>query len=186
METKQSLQIIESMFAESRKSLHKNSFYFILWGALLMPLGIAESLFYGEEMLWVQWPVVGIIGGLISGVYGKKEDKRSGISTMGDRITSYTWGAFAVTMIIAIVYTVSNQLHPAAMILLLAGSATFISGGISKFKPFVWGGIALEIGALCCAFVLAPQYHGLVFSASLLLGYLIPGIMLKKSENGAA
>lgn len=186
METKQSLQIIESMFTESRKSLHKNSFYFILWGALLIPLGITESIFFGEKLLWVQWPIIGTIGGVISAIYGKKEDKRAGVTTMGDRITLYTWGAFGISMVIAIVYTVSNNLHPAAMILLLAASATFISGGISKFKPFVWGAGALAIGALLCAFYIQAQYHGLVFSSSLFLGYVIPGIMLKKSENGAA
>ena len=83
MESKQSIKIIESMLNESRQSLHNNSFYFILWGALLIPAGIAEFLFYGHEYLWLEWPIIGILGGAISAIYGRNEDKRSGVKTIG-------------------------------------------------------------------------------------------------------
>ena len=183
MESKQSIKIIESMLNESRRSLHNNSFYFILWGALLIPAGIADFLFYGNENLWMIWPIIGVLGGIISTIYGRKEDKRSGVKTIGDRITSYTWGAFVFTLIFSIAYSVGQNLSPVPLILMLAGSATFISGGISKFTPFILGGIALELGAILSGFVFDPIYHGLIFSACIFLGYVIPGIILKKSEN---
>ena len=183
MENKQSIKIIENMFNESRKSLHNNSFYFILWGALLIPAGIVEFLFYGNENLWMIWPTIGVLGGIISAIYGRKEDKRSGITTTGDRIINYTWGAFVMTLIFSIAYSVDRNLSPVPLILMLAGSATFISGGISKFTPFILGGVALELGAILSGFVFEPIYHGLIFSGSIFLGYVIPGIILKKSEN---
>ena len=184
METTKSLEIIESMLMESRKSLHRNSFYFILWGALLIPAAIAEYFMQGQSNFWIIWPIIGITGGIISAIYGKKEDKASGVSTAGDRITSYTWGAFGFTLILAIAYSVYNHLPPQTLILMLAGSATFISGGISKFKPFIWGGVILEIGAVLCAFVIDAHYHSLVFAVSILAGYVIPGIILRKEEHG--
>ncbi|MFT5168958.1 MAG: hypothetical protein ACI8P3_004204 [Saprospiraceae bacterium] len=182
MESIQSIKIIESMLQESRKSLHNNSFYFILWGMLLIPAGIVEFLFYGDGNFWIVWPIIGILGGIISAIYGRKEDKQSGLQTIGDRITLYTWGAFGITLIIVIAYSMHHNLSPHPLILMLAGSATFISGGISKFNPFIWGGIILELGAILCGFVLAPPYHGLIFACSIFLGYVIPGIMLKKVE----
>ena len=66
METTQSIEIIESMFKESKKSLHRNSFYFIIWGLLLVPAGIAEYLLFENENFWMIWPAVGILGGIIS------------------------------------------------------------------------------------------------------------------------
>jgi len=183
MEPTKSIEIIESMLSETRKSLHRNSFYFILWGALLIPAGIAEYILYGKAYFWTIWPAVGILGGIISAIYGKKESERAGTKTAGDRITEYTWGAFVFTMIIGITYSVYNQLTPHVIILMLAGMATFISGGISKFKPFVIGGILLEVGAICCAFFVEPMYHSLIFSASILVGYVWPGLTLRKSEN---
>ena len=130
------------------------------------------------------WPSVGILGGIISFVYGIKDGKRTGMMTYGDRITLFTWGGFGFTLILSIVFSVYNQLSPHALVLMLAGLATFISGGISKFKPFIYGAIVLEIGAILCAFFIEPSMQGLIFAASMLFGYILPGIILKKSENG--
>ena len=186
MQTSQSIEIIETMLRESKKSLHRNSFYFLIWGLLLVPAGIAEYYLFGTDRFWLIWPVVGIIGGLISTIYGIKEGKRTGVETASDRIYSYTWGAFIFTLIFIIVYTQLNNLPPHAMILMLAGMATFISGGIAKFNPFIYGGIALGTGAIMCAFLIDVPYHGLVFAGSILLGYVIPGFILRKQEHGQA
>ena len=183
METIKSIEIIESMIRESKKSLYRNSFHFILWGALLVPAGIAEYILYGKENFWMIWPVVGIIGGIISFIYGMKEGKRAGVETAGDRITSFTWGAFGFTLIFAIAFTLYNHLSPHALILMLAGYATFVSGGISKFKPFIIGGIVMEIGAILCAFIIDGSNQSLVFATAILFGYLIPGLSLRKLEN---
>ncbi|PJB55067.1 MAG: hypothetical protein CO098_18350, partial [Bacteroidetes bacterium CG_4_9_14_3_um_filter_41_19] len=66
MKTTQSIEIIEAMFKENKKSLHRNSFYFIMWGILLIPTGIAEYLLYGHPSFWMIWPAMGIMGGIIS------------------------------------------------------------------------------------------------------------------------
>ncbi len=183
MEPTKSIEIIEGMLLESKKSLHRNSFYFLVWGFLLVPAGIAEYYLQGKPLFMMIWPIVGMVGGVISMLYGRKESKRVGAETTGDRVTSYTWGAFLVTMFIGIGYTTYNGLSPHTIILLLAGMATFISGGISKFTPFVIGGILLQVAGIICAFVLEPSYHSLVFSAGIFVGYVIPGILLRRSEN---
>ena len=184
MKATQSLEIIEAMLQESKKSLHRNSFYFILWGLLMVPAGIAESLLIGTQHFWVIWPIMGGLGGIISFLYGRKEEKRSGSSTSGDRIISYTWGAFVFCLVFSIAFSLYLKVPPHALILMLAGMATFISGGISKFKPFVYGGIAMEIGAIACAFLVPSEFQGYVSAISLLMGYVVPGFMLKKVENG--
>lgn len=184
METSKSIEIIESMMSESKKSLAHNSFYFIFWGIILLGAGIAEFFLFGTDNFWIIWPTVGIIGGIVSFIYGIKDGKRAGMMTVGDRITAFTWGGFGFTLIFAIIFSLYNHLLPHALVLMLAGLATFISGGISKFKPFVYGAIAIEIGAILCAFYITPPFQGLIFAASMLVGYILPGVLLKKSENG--
>jgi hypothetical protein len=186
MEATQSLKIIEQMLKESKRSLHRNSFYFIMWAVLLIPAGVAEWYLFGQQTSWMVWPVMGIIGGIVSGIYGSKEGKRTGVQTAGDRITSFTWGAFIFCLIFSIAYSVANNMSPTPLIMMLAGYATFISGGISKFTPFMWGGAMLEVGAILCGFFVEPEFHGMVFAAGIFIGYLIPGLMLKKSEDGEA
>jgi len=186
METTKSIEIIERMLAESKKSLYNNSFYFLLWGALLVPAGIAEFLLQGTPYPWLPWPIIGISGGIIAMVYGKRQGEKSGVGTAADRITWFTWGAFGFSLFFVIAFSAVNNMLPHTLILLLAGSATFISGGISKFKPFIWGGIVLGLGAILCAFVIEPRYQSLTFSLFFFLGYVIPGIILRKEEHGNA
>ena len=183
METKQSIEIINQMLLESKKSLHRNSFYFILWGFLLIPAGVADYFLFETGNSWIGWPIMSVIGGIATAIYSRKEDKRSGTQTVGDRITLYTWGAFGFTLLFSIFFSVYNQISPYPLVLMLAGFATFVSGGISKFRPFILGGIALELGAITCAFFTDMPTHGLVFALSLILGYIIPGFLLKKTEH---
>lgn len=184
MDTTKSIEIIEGMLQESRKSLHRNSFYFILWGLLMAPAGIIESSFIDTKNSWMVWPIAGMLGGIISTIYSKKEAQRSGVQTAIDRITKYTWGAFGFALLFGIAFSIFNQLLPHSLVLLIAGFATFITGGITKFKPFIYGGIALELGAIACAFFVPPSLQGFVFAISISLGYIVPGFILKKSENG--
>jgi hypothetical protein len=186
MESAKSLEIIESMFNESRKSLTRHSFQFLLWGSLLVPAGIAEFLLRETNYFWIVWPIAGVTGGIIATIYAIREGKRVGVQTAGDRMMGFTWGGFGFTLFFAIAYSGVHQLPPHALILLTAGLATFISGGISKFSPFVWGGVTLGLGAMVAGFVVEPVYQSLVFSASLFLGYVIPGLMLRNVENGKA
>ena len=186
MKVVQSIEIIETMFMESKKSLRRSSFYFILWGLIMAPAGIAESLLIGKPNSWLIWPVIGVVGGLVSMIYGWKEEKRSGISTFADRIVGYTWGSFVFCLVLWIVYSVANQLPPHTIVLMLAGMATFITGGICSFKPFVWGGILIELGAISCAFFVPFEFQGYVSAISLILGYAIPGFMLRSIENDKA
>ena len=186
MDTLKSIQIIENMINETKKSIHRKSHYFILWGSLMALSGIVESIFINSKISWVVWPIAGILGGILSMIWDKKENKDIGLFTAVDRISNYTWGAFVFTLLFVIAFSIFNRLNPHALVLMVAGSATFISGGIMKFKPFIYGGIVLEIGALICAFLLPNALHGYCFSISIALGYIIPGIILRKTEYGQA
>jgi hypothetical protein len=186
METSKSLEIIETMMLESRKSMVKNSFHFILWAGLLVPAALTEYLLRDTSYFWMVWPVMGAMGGIIAMIYGRRQRKEAGVATLGDRIISYTWGGFVVALVFAIVYSVSLHQSPHTLVFLLTSLAVFINGGISKFKPFIFGASALFVGAFLCGFVVPTEYHSLVFAASILLGYLIPGLQLRKVENGQA
>ncbi len=146
METTKSLEIIEAMMSESRKSLHRNSFYFLLWGILLVPAGIA-----GISLSRYEFCMVCMACGRNSWrdyimIYGNRESKRTGVHTSTDRITYYTWGAFLFGLAFSIVYAVSNNMMPHALILAFTAVATFISGGISKFNHL--SGVEFLLGSV--------------------------------------
>ena len=62
--------------------------------------------------------------------------------------------------------------------ILLYGIGTYSSGGILKFKPLQWGGIAC-FGLCIVAAYLSYQYQILLTAIAVVISYLIPGYLLK-------
>ncbi|MCG8576501.1 MAG: hypothetical protein MI810_16565 [Flavobacteriales bacterium] len=188
MDAQQSVKIIEQMLKESKRHLLRNSFYFIFWACLLIPTALAEFFLMqkGFERSWMVWYFAGPIGGIVSYLYGARQGKKAEVLPTAARIVGFVWGAAGVCIIFSIAYAIFLKQPPHAMILMISGAATFVTGGISKFKPFVWGGIALAIGAVVTAFFVEAEYHSLVFAISLLVGYLIPGLRSRKIEHEQA
>jgi hypothetical protein len=184
MEPTKSVEIIEAMLKATRQSVSRNSFYFIFWGFVLIVAGIVEYLIKDHPNFWMVWPVVTTIGGIASGIYGFIDSRKSPVNTNTDRVIMFTWLGFVILLAFAIVFSVAHNLPPHALVLMLAGYATFITGGVTKFTPFVLGGVALELGAIACSFSELWGYNGLIFAASILIGYVAPGLMLRRKENG--
>ena len=186
MEITESVKIIERMMNESKRAFHHYSGYFILWGLIMAPAGIAEYMLLGYEYSWIVWPIASIIGGIISSILGRTQGKKQQAASAMDRVIGYTWAAFGFCLVLAIAYSVSIQRPPHTLVLMLAGAATFISGGISKFKPFIYGGLALELSAIACAFFVPAEFHSLIFAGGIVLGYVIPGFLLRNLEHEQA
>ncbi|PCJ67667.1 MAG: hypothetical protein COA58_00595 [Bacteroidetes bacterium] len=187
MQTEKQLEIIEAMVQASRKSQQRNSFYYILWGIIMATVSIVEYYCASNNIIfWQIWPISGTLGGVISGIYGYREGKKSEVNTTTDLVSSYIWSSFMITLAFVITFTVVNHIHPHALVLALAGLATFASGGISRFKPLMLGGIALWIGAIICGFVVTDVNISIIYAISLVLGYVIPGLILRKKEINEA
>ncbi len=184
MKAEKSIEIIEKMLVESQASLIKNSFFFILWGILMSIAGLIEFFTFNQSMYWLVWPIAGTVGGIISAVYGSRENKRTQIIHYGDKMMKYVWGGFVLALVLSVFFSVYHRISPAPIIMILAAYATFISGGISKLNALIYGSFALAIGAVLSGFLISTEYHGLVFAIAILLGYVYPGIVLNRRENG--
>lgn len=182
---KESLQLINNMIAEAKQSFMNFSFYFLMWGWLLFFAGIAEyclQYIVQFEHSYIGWPIVGIVGGIIAGIKGAKEGQEAGGMGYIDRVFSFLWSGFVITLILLILSVTVQGGNPNAYVMLLTGLPTFVSGGVMKFKPLIIGGIMFWVIALVSVFLL-PQYSALLFSLAIICGYIIPGYMLKKQEN---
>jgi hypothetical protein len=60
---------------------------------------------------------------------------------------------------------------------------TFITGGILRFRPLVVGGVLFWLFGMVSLFVW-PEQGALLFGLALVTGYIIPGILLKRQEDG--
>ena len=181
----ESLDIINQMVNQARFNFSKNSVFFIIWAVLL--IGAALYQFVAQQtqftqLFWIGWPIAGIAGGMISGFYGNRLEKQQGHTTHLDRMYNSIWMVYLATLIMMLVALGYNRIEPSGFIMVLTGLPTVLTGRLLKFPPLVYGGISLWVFGLLAIFVL-PQFASLLFIASMITGYLIPGLMMRNVKN---
>ncbi len=181
----QSLQLIQDMVRQATQSFQKSNFYFLVWGVGFAVAGVLDHVLLraGVELHWMVWPVMGLLGGVASGIHGAKEGRRQGVLTWMDRVQMWLWGSYTITLILLIVAAVSWGRDPNPFVLLLTGLPTFVTGALMRFRPLMIGGILFWVIGLLSLFVLR-EYSSLVFAFAIAVGYVIPGILLKRHEDG--
>lgn len=181
----QSLRLIEDTIHQARRSYQKINFYFLVWGILFACAGVAAYMLQQQDVHYhfLVWPFAGIIGGIISGIKGKRDGERSQVVTLMDKVHQWLWMAYVITLVIMIVALVKLRMDPNPFVLVLTALPTFVSGTLIRFKPLMVGGILFWcIGFV--SFFAFREYSALVYSLGILVGYIIPGIMLKRQEDG--
>ena len=181
----QSLATIQAMINEAKQSVFKMGFMFILWGAVLEACGIGQFVLdrMGFSMPWIIWPVLCTIGGIAASIHGARQGSKLGANTFTDRVTMWLWVAFTITLVLVIIGSVSQDMDPGSYIMLITGLPTLVTGTMLRFRPLVVGAILFWIIGLL-SFWFLTEYRSLVFSFAIVVGYVIPGIMLKLKEDG--
>lgn len=180
----ESLELIREMIDRSRKTFERNSFYFLLWGLLMLVAGIVEYILIKSSFshFWIGWPVLSALGGIVTAIYSmRREQKRAGAS-FTDSVMGYAWMAYGISLLCIIFAAVAVNENPSTFVLLLTGLPTFFTGFILRHTPLKLGGLVFWIAGIASIF--APgESVSLIFSTAILLGYLIPGYTLMKSEK---
>lgn len=182
----ESLKLIETMIGQAKQSFSRNSYYFLLWGVLLIiAMGINYALAAkGDPRGGYAWGIMGVIGGALSLLHGRREDRRTRAASAMDRLMLWIWMAFLATLFTTMLGgALSSGGMSVASILVLTGMPTFLSGQLMRFKPLIWGGILFWLlGAI--AFFVDMRTMVLLYIAGMLFGYLLPGYLLKRQEDG--
>lgn len=179
---KDSLILITSMINKAKGNLGDNSIYFLLWGwaVLIASLSHFALLQLEYENHWLPWMLMPITG-VVSGIIGAKKSKKQKDHGFVSSAIGYVWAAFVVTMLIVLVNGYKMGWENAYPVLIsLYGLATFITGGLVKFKPFVYGGVSAWIISVI-SFYVPFEFVVLLIGLSMITAYLIPGYMFKRA-----
>ncbi len=177
-----SLQIIENMINRTKGNLHDSSFYFLLWGWIILLINIGQIIlkYVNFEKPYFIWLFI-IPGIIASGVYGARHGKKAKASTHLDKINFMIWMAFLVCYFTLLIFMKDLDYKIVPLIFLIAGNATFLTGIVIKFKPLIFGGVVFLAGVFAY-FLLPGNYFEYISPIVIILGYLIPGYLLK-SQN---
>jgi hypothetical protein len=180
MTGEQSLEIIRRMIDTAKEELEDDSFYYLFWGWLVFisclinyVLMKMESSFQG-----ISWAVLMPLGGIITMVYGIRQGKRSRKKSYIDELMKYVLISFGVSLAIVLGFGFKLGLGTYPMVMVVYGFWLFVSGGALKFRPLILGGIVNWILALV-AFFNQFEMQLLILALAVLLGYIIPGHLLK-------
>ena len=178
--TEESLSIIHQMIRQTRGNMRGAGFHLILWGwvALLGNLGhYALWAFTDYAHPYIVW-LISIPAWMVSMWYGRRKEERERVVNYSDRLIMWTWVALGMLIIFSGQFA---EMIP-SMILIFAGMATFISGCIARYKPVIYGGSAFWVFA-AIAMAVSPMNSLLVSAGAIMVGYLIPGYMLKNQTE---
>jgi hypothetical protein len=182
------LKLIEQTITNTKQRLSDDGFSLIMWGWIVIIGNIINyiALEQEQDLLFLYWPVACSAGGIISGIVGSKRRSTATKSFTTNAMT-FIWAGALIsgTVLWFAAWNFGWHYINSAMFLAFA-FPVFVSGGLMKFKPAIFGGLVLFAFAIGTFLIADESYSNLVSAAGFALGYLVPGYMLKsayKSSN---
>jgi len=179
-----SLDIITEMINRAKGNIQSEYVFFLIWGWIIALASLANFYllrFTSYEHPWQAWYLIGV-GVILSIWYGYRLGKKAKVKTYTDKIYGQLWLAFLVGYFIVLFFMKDIDYKISPIIMILAGTSTYMSGIVIKFKPLVYGGILLWLTAVI-NFLIPADMQLLVNGVSIMIGYLVPGYMLKNKTS---
>ena len=185
MSNQESLRIIQSMIESTKQDLHDNGSWFLLWGWLVflacaIHFILLQVNYDQPQIAWMLMP----LGGLISFIKGMREEKSQKVKTYVDAFMKHVLVAFIVSLFIVLGFMPQLGLNTYPLIMMVYGFWLYISGGVINFRPLQIGGIINWVLAIT-AFFVGFEIQLALLAAAVLLGYIIPGYILKSRYEQA-
>jgi hypothetical protein len=178
----ESLKLIDTMINKARRSYISKGIASIVWGVLIIVCSLLTWAWikYRFSIGFDPWLLVFLA--VIPQIFYSIKEKKDKHFVGHDSVTmGYVWSTFGICIFILTFY---NAQFPgkesSCLFMMLYGIPTFITGGIFKFKPMIWGG--LICWALSITSIFTSDDMDMIFMAACgLFAWLIPGIILWKN-----
>lgn len=182
----ESLQIIQAMIDKTKDSVADKSYYFLLWGWLVLIAALTQfvlKVIVRTDLNPVAWTLM-FLGIILSSYHGRKEKGRRRVKSYVDDSIRYLWTGVAVNQaLIVFVFAVRGDWQNCyTFFIMLYSIGCFITGRILKFRPLVWGAIAGWLLVIVTLFA-GYDYNILVLALAILVSYIIPGYLLRKEHR---
>jgi hypothetical protein len=181
--TTERLEIITEMISEAKSSVARGgSNQILLWGWVIALTNLGHFILerVGYYAPYIVWLVV--IPAVFVSVYFSIQMKKNGATSHIDRLYGQVWLAIGVSIIVTLMMMNQLDFFHNPIILLEAGIGMYITGQLLRYRPVMYGAFILWIAALI-QWQMPIEWHYLISSVAVFIGYLIPGYLLKRSER---
>lgn len=184
MTAKESMDIISDSIRNAKENLRSQSFNYIFWGWLSIAASLSDyALLMFGELKWhfLPWLILMPIGGIITSFVSKKKESEKGFKTHLEVFLKNLWIVVAYSIAVVVYISVTIQINPVVLTLLIAGIGTLVSGLTMKYKPLIFGGIVFFVFSLITLYITNENAY-LLYSLAIAIGYLIPAYKLKHEK----
>ncbi len=177
-----SLSLITKMINQAKNENSEKGEGWLLWGWLLFIASISSAIFMhfklGSYLPWI-WNGMGITV-LIYFIYGVSLKKTAPVKTyINEMLDKFSIGFFISLITIIICSAIANNSFAFGYYFILYAFWMYIYGSAIKFKPLIFGAFVNWAAAIVIFLVDDFKYGMIVSSVAVLIGYLIPGYMLR-------
>ena len=189
----ESLTIISKAISNFKINYKESSKIFLLWGWVLSLASFSNfwilKILHANEAYnlmglysLLNWGIFCTIAFVLQFFILRKIKKQKKVYSYLDKYVQNLWQVTAIGFFVAIFIGIKLEIEaPPALMLLIAGIATATTGLLIKFKPMFYGGLAFFVFSIATTYAV-NEYMALSTCAAIVIGYLIPGYMLKLAK----
>ena len=192
LKPQEGFDIITKAISNFKMNYKEGAQAFLLWGWLLSLAAFSNFFIlrildsreaYDQAGLFSlgNWAAFLIVGFVIMFFMERKVRREKKVYSHLDRYVNQLWWVAVASFLIGTVLCIRLGIAPPPVMLLIAGFATTTTGLFIRFRPFIAGGMAFFGFSIVSAFV-SNEYIALVVGAAIIVGYLIPGYLLKATK----
>ena len=182
LSNEESLQIIHQMINQAKTNLTDSGFHWLLWGVLLFLTSISTFIFLEikAENIFLGWNIFGGLT-LVLLTFDLFRTKQKKVRTYMDDLMRYVDIAFIVSMF-TIIFSINVAVSPNAgfgYLLMIFAFLMLVKGGAVKSTSLMVGAVVNWAGAIAIFINKEFRYDMLIMAAAVLIGYIIPGLLLR-------
>lgn len=179
----ESLLLIRQMIQVAKDEHREKGDGWLIWGWLLFVASISSAILsYAKLGRYVGWVWLGILAiGLIVYALGHlRQQRKEKVHTYVQELLNKIERGFFISLfaIVASIY-ISNSNFSFGYFYILYAFWMFIHGSAIRFKPLIIGAWVNWAAAIAIFLVNNFQYDMMISALAVLVGYLIPGYMLR-------
>jgi Flp pilus assembly protein TadB len=180
----ESMTIIQEMIQAARNDHRENGAGWLIWGWLLFIASVLSIVFIELNLdSYINWIWIIMLGiGLVVYVLGHaRQNRRKRVNTYVQNLLDKLESGFFISLFVIIAgsFIVHKGNFGFGYFYILYAFWMYIHGTAIRFKPLLIGAYVNWLAAIGIFLVQNAQYDLIISAVAVLIGYLIPGYMLR-------
>lgn len=184
--SEKSLEIIYQMINDARANVTNSGAGWLFYGALIFLASLSTYIFIevGYQYIFLGWNIFGAIILILLLIKAFRPSPKKVRNYMDELLRIFDIGF--MVCIFLIILSINLHVRPNdgfGFFLMIYGLLMLVQGGAMRFRPLIAGAIFNWIGAIAIFFNEDFRYDMLITSVAVLIGYIVPGLILRNQYN---